>query len=58
VGVTVIDFLNPFNYFFQTIHAYGGIDILVTNAATNPTAGSVLDVSFCLSLISINCYIK
>lgn len=34
--------------FFQTIKIFGGIDILVSNAATNPTSGSVLDVRLCL----------
>ena len=32
-------------YFFQTISRFGGIDILVSNAAANPVFGPLLDVS-------------
>lgn len=33
---------------FQTLEKFGGIDILVSNAAVNPTVGGVLDVSMFL----------
>ena len=29
---------------FQTLAKYGGIDVLVSNAAVNPTFGPILDV--------------
>lgn len=33
------------NHIFQAISKYGGIDILISNAAINPVLGPVLDVS-------------
>ena len=33
------------NFFFQTVSRFGGIDILVSNAAANPVFGPILDVS-------------
>jgi len=32
-------------HIFQTVSHFGGIDILVSNAATNPAFGQILDVS-------------
>jgi len=34
------------NLINQTLEKYGGIDILVSNAATNPQFGSIFDVIF------------
>ena len=37
--------------FFQTLEEFGGIDILVCNAAVNPIFGPILNVSFYLIYI-------
>ena len=34
-----------FHNLLQTVEKFGGIDILVSNAAVNPVMGGVLDVS-------------
>ena len=33
-------------YFAKTLKKYGGIDIFVSNAATNPSFGPLFDVSY------------
>lgn len=38
-------FLFIFDCYVQTVSKFGGIDILVSNAAVNPAMGGVLDVS-------------
>ena len=37
----------------KTIEKFGGIDILVSNAGTNPTFGPILNVSLTISSIHI-----
>lgn len=39
------DALDRARLFKETVEKFGGLDILVSNAATNPVAGSVLDCS-------------
>lgn len=47
VGVKchVSDAADRANLFRETVNKFGGLDILVSNAATNPVAGPVLDCS-------------
>ncbi|KAG4077918.1 hypothetical protein HA402_013852, partial [Bradysia odoriphaga] len=41
----VSDAADRANLFRETVEKFGGLDILVSNAATNPVAGSILDCS-------------
>lgn len=41
----VSDAVDRANLFKETVNRFGGVDILVSNAATNPIAGPVLDCS-------------
>lgn len=41
----VSDAVDRANLFKETVNKFGGLDILVSNAATNPVAGPVLDCS-------------
>lgn len=41
----VSDAVDRANLFRETVNKFGGLDILVSNAATNPVAGPVLDCS-------------
>ena len=39
-------FTAGFGFFFQTVETFGGIDILVSNAGTNPQLGPILGVGY------------
>jgi len=41
---------NNIVFLLQAVQKFGGIDILVSNAAVNPTVGGVLDVSILVSI--------
>lgn len=41
----VSDAVDRANLFKETVNKFGGLDILVSNAATNPVAGPILDCS-------------
>lgn len=41
----VSDAADRANLFRETVEKFGGLDILVSNAATNPVAGPILDCS-------------
>ena len=47
--MAIISFCLTFH--FQTVEKFGGLDILVSNAAVNPTVGGVLDVSIVLQCV-------
>lgn len=38
------------DHYHQTVRTFGGLDILVSNAAVNPSYGSTLDVSQAVNL--------
>lgn len=47
---------NVYITYFQTVRTFGGLDILVSNAAVNPSYGSTLDVSQDLLSVCSNLY--